>query len=173
VGLWEPPMVPVAFRLVPYAIGVQPRSRVFGELITGEQWHVSIGDLLGHPIEPQVGTLLSALPNDKSQHQPPDRRTGNSHPGIVVRLVGDLGGGPVALLGVYETPELIQLALRDMQIAPQIHHHPTTVVGGRLSQSQAVSVSISTLRAGARSEFPSAKARTAVSKIAGGAPKLE
>jgi hypothetical protein len=71
---------------------------------------------------------LRAFADNKSQHQVQQRRKRHPDPSITIGLIVELGQGQRVLLGMHETPELVQLALQHMQIAPEVEHHPAAML---------------------------------------------
>jgi len=69
-----------------------------------------------------------ALPHYPGRHQFAHRAEGNPDPGIPGDFSKLLQGGQVVFLLIDERPQLIQLALVQMQVAEEVVHHVLTVL---------------------------------------------
>jgi hypothetical protein len=70
----------------------------------------------------------SPLADHPGRHQFAHRAEGNPHPGIAIDFLQLLQRRQVRFFLVDERPQLIQLALRQMQIAEKVVHHALTVI---------------------------------------------
>jgi hypothetical protein len=80
--------MPLAWRLMPPAVGMQHRLARLGALIAGEAWHGGIGDVQA-PIEQPISALWRPLTNPEGHHEPPPRGKGHPDPCIPIRLIGE------------------------------------------------------------------------------------
>ena len=122
---------------------------------------------VGHLPDQAMSARLIAFTHDKSQYQPPNRGKGQPHPGIPIAVQIVLCASQVFLLSVDKTPQCIPLTLGRGEVPPQGQHHRAA----RSNQPLTRSLSTSTIRAVARNELPSARARRAVSNFTGSVPK--
>jgi len=113
---------PAPHGTIPFPLNVQQRLGVSRPLIAGEKGY----GVIGHPrhlLQQAVRTGLIVVADHEAQYQAPDRRKGQPHPGVSIRLDVVLGAGQVFLFGMDKAPQFIQLALRRRQLPPQGQHH--------------------------------------------------
>ena len=82
---------------------------------------------MGDTGQQQISTGLITFADHECQDQAPDRGKGDPHPGVPIGFAIDLGTGQMRLLGMHETPQLVELAFAHMQIVPEGQHDGATV----------------------------------------------
>ena len=120
--------MPVAWRLVPHAVGMEQSPSIRGEGIAREERHGRIGDVQA-PIEQPMSALWRPVPDHEGHPEPPPRGKGAPHPRIARGGIIEPSQRSLGLLGMHKAPELVQLACNDMEVAPQGKQHQSAGLG--------------------------------------------
>jgi hypothetical protein len=85
-GFGRAASLPLAWRLVPHAIGLEQRPSILGSLIAREERHVCISDMQ-NSVEQHISALLRPFTNREGHHKPPGWGEGHPHPRITIGLI--------------------------------------------------------------------------------------
>ena len=110
---------PLAWRLIPFPVGVQQGVAVGGQLIAGAQRHGVIGDM-GDTGQQHLSPGLIPFADHKGQDQAPDWGKSDPHPGVSLGVTRHLGAGQMRFLGRHETPQRVEVACAHRQIVPEV-----------------------------------------------------
>jgi hypothetical protein len=99
------------------------------QLITGKEGNKATTDCL-EPFNQQIGVFLHAFANDKGRYQSPSWGKGNPDPGITIQHQHFFYPGQMSFLFVDKTPQLVQLALGQVQVVKQVGRHGSTMPPG-------------------------------------------
>jgi hypothetical protein len=120
--------LPLAWRLMPPAVGMEPSLSILGSRIAGAEWHGGSSDVQD-PLEQHLSALLRPFPHHAGHHEPPYGGTGPPDPGVPLRLIGEPSKRYMVLLGRHKAPEFVELTFNDLEVAPEVQHHQAAVLG--------------------------------------------
>jgi hypothetical protein len=119
--------IPLAWRLMPHAVGMQQRPPILGSLIAGEVWEMRVGDMKD-ALKKQISPLLRPFTNPEGAHEPPHRCKGDPDPCIAIGLIIEPSQRRMVWRGLHNAPAFVQRAFDDLKVSPAVTHHPSTVL---------------------------------------------